>query len=380
MKRLVLVGGGHAHLSVLRALARAHRPGLEIVLVTPGLQQNYSGMLPGWMSGHYTQDECRIDLQPLARAARAHMVVERMAGMDAERQCVGLPDGRHIEYDLLSLDTGSEIDTSWLELAAGKLLPVKPLDGFFASWPQVLLAARTQPGYRLVVVGGGAAGVEIALAARQAFARENIDGQVALVSSESGLLSGHAPGVQRRVRRYLAQAGVVLHPHKAVGTEEGVMLSDGTLLPAHCIIAASGARAPCWPRLSKLRLDEQGFITVDGQHRSLSHPNVFAVGDICARQDVSMPRSGVHAVRAGPVLAANLLAALDGRALTTYRPRRNSLYLLACGPRHAIASWGRMSAEGAWVWCWKDRIDRGFIRRFSDLSHGDGPLVEKEAS
>lgn len=380
VRRLVLVGGGHAHLSVLRALAREKLTGVEVVLVTPASLQNYSGMLPGWMAGHYFRAQCQIDLQPLAQTAHVHMVVERIAGMDADRRRVSLPDGRHIEYDLLSLDVGSEIDLSWLEMAGDKLLPIKPLDGFFEAWPRILAIAQDKPNYRLVVVGGGAAGVELALAARHAFARADIGGRVDLVTSEAGLLVGHATGVQRRIARILANAGVFVHHLRAVGAEDGVMLSDGTLLPADCVIAATGARAPVWLQLSRLMLDENEYIAVDGHHRSLSHPNVFAAGDVCARQDLAVARSGVHAVHAGPVLAANLLATLKGGQLATYRPRRRSLYLLACGPQYAIASWGCFSAEGEWVWRWKDRIDRRFIERFSDQWRPHDALAAKETS
>lgn len=365
MKRLVLVGGGHAHLSVLHALAREKHPDVDVILVTPSAHQNYSGMLPGWMAGHYTQRQCQVDLRPLAQAAQAHLIADRIVGMDADRRCVSLPDGRQIAYDLLSLDVGSGIEASRLDMAGAKLLPVKPLDTFFDAWPRVRAAAMAQPAYRLIVVGGGAAGVELALAARQAFGPVARGRHVALVVSESGLLAGQGAGVQRRVRRCLDQAGVQLYQQKATGSADGVMLSDGTHLPADCVIAATGARAPEWLTRSGLMLDEQGYITVGSTHRSTSHATVFAAGDVCARQDVVMARSGVHAVHAGPVLARNLLAVLADRPLAAYHPRQRSLYLLACGPRYAIASWGQFSLEGAWVWRWKDRIDRGFITRFS---------------
>ncbi|MHB1676191.1 MAG: FAD-dependent oxidoreductase [Sulfuriferula sp.] len=368
MKRLVLVGGGHAHLSVLWALAHEKLADVEVVLVTSTPHQNYSGMLPGWMAGHYELAQCQINLQALAHKARVHMVVDRIVGVDAERCCVSRSDGRHIKYDILSMDVGSETDFSWLEMAGDKLLPVKPLDGFFEAWPRIIAVAQNKVDYRLIVVGGGAAGVEIALSARYAFTRAGIGGSVDLVVSESGLLVSHSTSVQRRLTRFLANAGVLVHHLRAVGAEEGVMLADGTLLPADCVIAATGARAPHWLRLSGLMLDEYGYIAVNGHHRSLSHPNVFAAGDVCARQDLTMARSGVHAVRAGPVLAANLLVALHGGSMSTYLPRGRSLYLLACGSQYAIASWGGFSMEGKWIWYWKDRIDRRFIKRFSEIS------------
>jgi NADH dehydrogenase FAD-containing subunit len=321
-------------------------------------------MLPGWMAGHYGQAQCRIDLQPLAQSAHVQLLTDRIVDMDADRHYVRLPDGRQIEYDLLSMDVGSEIDVSSLQMAREKLLPVKPLDEFFEAWPHILSAARTKPGYRLAVVGGGAAGVELALAARYAFTQSGSDGSVDLVVSESGLLAGHAASVKRRIARFMAKAGVIVHPLQGAGSEAGVLLSDGRLLPADCVIAATGARAPRWLEHTGLKLDVNGYVAVDGSYQSSSHRNVFAAGDASARQDIAVARSGVHAVHAGPVLAGNLLAALDGGPMRTYVPRRPSLYLLACGPRYAVASWGRWSAEGSWVWRWKDRIDRGFVRRF----------------
>jgi len=132
-KRLVLVGGGHAHMATLRALAQRRPVGLEVVLVTPSRYQNYSGMLPGWVAGHYPLSACRIDLQPLAQAADVRLVPIPMAGMDAQRRCVALQDGQQIDYDLLSLDVGSETNTSWLEVLGAKLLPIKPLDSFLTQ-------------------------------------------------------------------------------------------------------------------------------------------------------------------------------------------------------------------------------------------------------
>ncbi|WP_116473024.1 FAD-dependent oxidoreductase [Zobellella maritima] len=365
MRRLILAGGGHAHLFVLAALARRPLAGVEVVLVTPDPHQYYSGMLPGWISGHYTRDQCRIDLRPLTRAARGRLEIQRLVGMEADNRVVTFADGRTLDYDLLSLDTGSEVELSWLAAAGDKLLPARPLPRFFEAWPQQLAQARCIPGYRLLVVGGGAAGVELALAARHAFERERIDGRVILVTSESGPLNGHAKGARERIRRVLARAGIDVYEQRAAGTDQGVMLADGSQLPANCIIAAAGASAPPWLANTGLQLDEQGYVMVNEHHQSLSQPRVFAAGDVCARRDVTMARSGVHAVHAGPVLAANLRAALKGLPLRSYQPRRHSLYLLATGPRHAVASWGPISMEGKWVWYWKDHIDRSFIRRFS---------------
>lgn len=372
MKRLVLVGGGHAHLSVLEAFA-TQRPGdVDVTLITPSPRQNYSGMLPGWISGHYALSDCQIDLQPLVDAAGGRLILEKVVSMDAARCCVELANGRHVHYDWLSIDVGSETETSWLEGLGAKLLPVKPLDQFFMRWPEKLAEAQARGSFHLAVVGAGAAGVEIALAAQFALQGAGIEARVDLIASDNGVLKSHNPRVQARLLAYARRSGLIVHNQRAIGTADGVLLADGKLLVADLVIAATGARAPVWLQLSKLSLDAEGYILVDAYHRSVTYPNVFAAGDVCARPATGLSRSGVHAVRAGPVLASNLLAALSGAPLLEYLPQRNSLYLLACGPRHAIASWGSWSAEGAWVWRWKDWIDRRFIRRFAPMGAAPG--------
>lgn len=376
--RLILVGAGHAHLSVLRAVASHQPDALDVVLITPARYQNYSGRLPGWVAGHYATNDCRVPLAALAAAAGVHLLLGQVAAIDAGRGCVVLADTRQLDYDWLSWNVGSETDTSWLDVLGEKLLQVKPLDEFFTTWPGVLAHAKNKPDYRLVVVGAGAAGVELALAVQHAFANAHVHGQVDLVASESGLLPGHNRRVQARVQRLANRqgSGCIL---SVVSVRKRVCYWPTTrFLPADCVIAATGARAPVWLTLSKLALDAQGFLRVDTQHRSVSHANVFAVGDVCSRSDVALSRSGVHAVHAGPVLADNLLAMLRGRALKPYRPNARSLYLSACGPRYAVASWGQWSAEGEWVWRWKDWIDRRFVARFSALPEPDAAsLLEK---
>lgn len=371
MHRLILAGGGHAQLSVLAALA--HKPAAaEAILVTPGFHQMYSGMLPGWMAGHYALENCRIDLRPLAKAAGARLIIGQVNAIDSKERLVKLDDGSVLDYDSLSLDVGSETDVSWLEAAGERLLPIKPLGNFVQRWPAIRAAASQRDDYKLVIVGGGAAGVELAFAAQYAFSANGSLASVALVASENGILPGHADSVKQRVQTLMRQRGIRLYQSKAVGVPEGLRLATGELLQADCIIAATGARAAAWLGHTGLARDEQGYILVDAQHRSVSHPNVFAAGDTCMRTDVKLARSGVHAVFAGPVLANNLLASLNGQPLQRYRPRKKSLYLLATGPRHAIASWGWFSAQGHWVWLWKNWIDRRFMRK-----HGVRGEIEK---
>lgn len=366
--RLVLVGGGHAHLLVLQSLAGRRPQGADITLISPSRWQHYSGMLPGWMKQQYALDDCRIDLLPLLRRARVRFIEDHIVGMDADQRCVCLSDGTHLHYDLLSLDVGSEVNTEWLTDLGPKLLPIKPLATFSERWLAIVEQARASASWQLGVVGGGAAGVEAALAAAETLRHAGALASVSLITGQHGLLPGHASAVRRRVVQALRDRGIEVIHRRAVGTSQGVMLDDGQARHLDAVIAATGARAPVWLRLSNLQLDEHGFVAVNGHHQSTSHPNVFAAGDVCARIDRHVARSGVHAVRAGPVLAANLLASLTSSPLKTYSPRRWSLYLLAIGGGQAVASWGPLSAAGAWVWRLKDRIDRRFMARFHERS------------
>ncbi len=363
MTRIFLVGGGHAHLIVMEELAKKRRDDLEVVMATPSPWQYYSGMLPGLISGRYAEDDCRIDIRPLAAKAGVRLILEPVAAIDADRNMVCFADGRDVGYDLMSLDIGSEINAGWLASLSDKLLLPKPIDGFVAQWHQLLDRAKAEAQVRLVVVGGGAAGVELALATKRALDSASVTAEVFLIAGRSSVLSSHGARARRLATHALARSGIMVIQERAAGSANGVHLSNGQTLDADYVIAATGARPASWLELSRLSLDEHGFVLVDAAHRSASHPNVFAVGDVAARSDVTMEKSGVHAVRAGPVLARNLIAASKGESLQPYFPRKRSLYILASGPGTAIASWGALSAEGRWAWRWKDRIDRNFINR-----------------
>lgn len=361
MKTLILAGGGHAQLAVLQKLARQPATGLKVSLLTPSPWQFYSGMLPGWMQGHYTLSDCRIDLRPLAQRAGVKLIHDRLTGIQASQRKLSLASGNSLSYDLLSLDLGSEMNTQALESLGAILLPAKPLAEFAARWNDYAQSPNAHP--HLAIVGGGAAGVELALAARHALSKQKKNASITLITGNSGLLPGHHRRVQALALRALQAAGIDLHFQRAHAEGATLKLADGQSLPADLVIAANGAVPPPCLHNTDLRLGHGGFLAVSAAHQSLSHPDVFAAGDMCVRSDTPMARSGVHAVRAGPVLAHNLIATLAGRSLKHYRPRTHSLYLLATGQHRAIASWGPFSAEGHWVWRWKDDIDRGFVRK-----------------
>jgi len=367
MKRLILAGGGHAHLHVLKALAARRWSGIEVLLVTPTLRQIYSGMVPGWMAGHYALDQCAALLEPLARAAGVRLMQESVTGVDAEQRLLRTSASGEFSYDVLSLDIGAQVDSSCLAATGATLLPIRPLEAFVVGWNRQVELAKQRSTANLVVVGAGAAGVELALAARYRLASElggnNI--QVSLIAG-SGLMPGHGQSIVQRVRHALREHGVVEMPGYAAGSPEGLLLDNGAEIAADAIIAATGVRPHTWLAGSGLDLAGDGFVAVAEGQQSVSHPEVFAGGDVASRIDAPHAKSGVYAVRAGPVLTTNLERALAGQAPVSYQPQKRTLYLLATGPRKAIMSWNGLSAGGNWVWRWKDWIDRRFMSQYHD--------------
>ena len=326
MKRVLLAGGGHAHAWVLRAGVAG-----EVTLVTPYPHHTYSGMLPGFVAGHYALDEIRIDVARLAARAGVKLVLGRVAALDATRRIARLEDGAELEYDIASLDVGSDSAAPAYALAA------KPFEPFMEQWLEAKDRARS-----IAVVGAGAAGVELAMAAAH-----RTSARVALFSDRPMF----RPGLARRIARQLRMNGVELRA--------GVAFADGMRKDHDLVIWTAGAAPLQWLRDSGLATCERGFVLVDDTLRSVSHPEVFAVGDCVTLRDAPHPKSGVFAVRHAPVLAANL----HGER-RRYAPQRRALALISCGARYAIAEWGGVSWEGAWVWRWKDRIDRRWVEGF----------------
>jgi selenide,water dikinase len=379
-RHLLLVGGGHSHVEVLRQQALVRDAGVITTLVSPAPLTPYSGMLPGLVAGLYDVDETHIALRPLAAAAGARLVEDRVVGLDLGARLAHPARGGAIPFEAVSLDIGS-IPAAPMPGAQEHAVGVKPVDRFLETWNATFVAAREGRVRSIAVVGGGAGGIEIlfSMQARLADAMGAAMPRFALVTDLPHLLPRHAPAVRRRVQRILAARAITVHfDARAVAIEPGAVIAgDGRRIAADRIVLATSAAAAPWLAASGLACDAAGFVTVDEHLRSPSHPFVFAAGDCASQQGQAYPKSGLYAVRQGPVLAENLRRHLRGEPLSAFRPQRMALALLATGDRRAIMSWSRFAAEGAWVWRWKDAIDRGFMARyrFPALASEPGPVA-----
>lgn len=371
VKHLMLLGGGHAHVQVLQGLARSRPADLAITVVAPVARQLYSGMVPGFVAGHYRLEQCVIPLAGLIADCNARLIEASAVAVDAKAKAVTLSNGETLSWDWLSLNTGPVMDRERIEAqmpgAREHALFVRPIEGFCQLWPRVAAIGRARP-LRLAVVGAGAAGLELAMAAAHALGQTGYSpgSQVSLITGGPPPGQSYPKGVQRRLADALQRLNVAVLRDACVGISSGqILLAGGASLACDAPVLAVGAQAPGWLAPSGLALDSQGFVAVNSFQQSTSHAQVFAAGDIASRIDSPHPRSGVHAVRAGPPLLANLRAACRGQALAPYAPPQRTLNLISCGGRHAIAAWGGLQVEGRWVWQIKDRIDRAFVRRYA---------------
>lgn len=360
---LVLAGGGHSHLFVLEAFAARPVRAARLTLVTPQALTTYTGMVPGVVAGTYAARDAQIDLRPLAARAGATLITGRVVRIDAPRHQVELSDGTLLRYDLLSLDIGATPRHAPTIAPGAPLVPVKPIERALEG---LQAALATQPPAQTVVVGAGAGGIELAFAIN-ARRRPAVPASVVLCDSADAPLS-ERPRASALVARACAAAGIRFVGGVKVTRVErtGVELHDGRSLLADLIVWATGAAGPPLVAQSGLPTAAHGFIAVGADLRCIAHPEVFAAGD-CATLVAypSLPKAGVFAVRQGPVLAHNLRAALRGQPLRRYRPQTRFLALLNTADGCAILTYGPLAWHGRAAWRLKDRIDRGFVRRFT---------------
>lgn len=364
--QLLLIGGGHAHLCVLEALARRTRSGIDVTLVSEHDSQFYSGMMPGHLAGHYTLEECSVPLDPVAETAQADFVRARVIGLDLEQRVAITEAGGILPFDVVSIDIGPAANSGLIP-GLQHALPVRPADRLMDTWRTLELRFSGTPlSQTVAVIGGGAAGTEIALALAYRAQQSDVLLKLTLVTGRPGLLPGFPAKARRLMAQRLTALGVrVLEAQVEAVQPNSVAVRGAGEFYADQIIAAVGTAPHDWPAQAGLQCDAQGFIAVNRHLQSVSHPFVFAAGDCASMQGRPHPKSGVYAVRAGAPLAENLMRALTKRRLVSYRPQRLALYLLSAGGQDAVGVWGPLVVEGDWVWRWKDRIDRQFVRRFN---------------
>ncbi len=377
VKDLVLIGGGHSHVIVLKKFGMNPLPGARLTVIVRDVHTPYSGMLPGYLAGHYEFDEAHIDLRPLCQFAGARLYHDEATLLDLEAKqviCKGRPA---VPYDVLSVNIGSTPSFNGISGAEEITTPVKPINNFVDRWQLLVERVLDSPGpHRIGVVGAGAGGTELLLAVQYRLGNlltergQGTDSlEFHLISKSETILPNFGAGVRRRFEQHLTARGVHVHTgaEAAKVAPGAITTAGGKTIELDEILWVTAAGAPSWLRESGLHVDEAGFIQVRDTLQSTSHADVFAAGDIAAVVNHPRPKAGVFAVRQGPPLTGNLRRVLVGRPARPFSPQRAFLVLISTGDKHAVgAKWG-WSAEGRWVWKWKDWIDQRFMRKFNEL-------------
>ena len=374
--RLLLIGGGHAHLEVIRGLRQ--RLGADAVVdiccVDPQARAVYSGLVPAVLAGAATFTEASIDLQAACDHGGVWFLQGRVTALhfnadgggtatvqtnDDESSAAGVSQ----LFDLLSVDIGgvSRDPCHFDENTLVQVVRTRPIGALAA------LSSSSTAG-PVVIVGAGAAGVEIAGALR-------VQSTAAITLVAPQLLTGHHHCARRLVQQALSARAISFVEGAVVAVDgHDVVLAAGERLRAGTLLVATGVAAPPWLAETGLALDDRGFIRVDETLRSVSHPRVFAAGDVASSGARPPPKSGVHAVRAGPVLLENLTAILwQRRPRRRLSQRRFTMALISAGPTHATLSFGPLAFAGRLMALLKDRLDRRFVARHTIASSTTAP-------
>lgn len=370
-QRVVLVGGGHAHIQVLERWAERPPAAVRPTLVVDRAIAVYSGMVPGFVAGQYEASELEIDAAEWGRRAGARVLLEPAIEIRPETHHVRLEGGGLVSYDVASFDIGSTVGGLDLPGVREHALPTRPIGRFVQRIDALVERASRRPAeapFRVVIVGAGAGGVELAFAL-EARLREASPASVEILLAEAGprILPRYPDSLVRRVHRNARERGITIRCGLRVeGAEPDRILVEGAgSLPCDGLIWVTGP--VCQPIFedSGVATDDRGFVRIRSTLQFEEHDDLFAVGD-CGTliEHPETPKAGVYAVREGPVIARNLERRTIGEPLETYEPQSDFLTLLNLGDGTALGTkWG-FSFEGRWVMKLKDWIDRRFMARF----------------
>ena len=369
-RRIVLVGGGHAHIQTLDHFASEPPPGVRTTMVVDLPIAVYSGMVPGYVSGQYRRDEVEIDVVGLCRRADVEVVLAPAVGVDPDGQRILMEDGSSVPYDVASFDIGSTVAGLGVPGVREHAFPTRPIGRFCTLVEEASELIRRQiPRERVevVVVGGGAGGVELAFTMEQRVRELGAPVRVRLLEGGPDILSTYSQSLRRRVRRQAQRRGIEIVCERRVEEVDGgsVLLPRGEKIDFDVLIWVAGSRSHDVFEKSGVATDDRGFVLIRPTLQFKDYDNLFAVGDCGTFVDFpDTPKAGVYAVRQGPFVTHNILACLRGTPLRPYKPQGDFLTLMNLGDGSAVGGkWG-WSFEGDWVMKWKNRIDREFMGRF----------------
>lgn len=360
MTSIVLIGGGHAHLYVIKKLLIQATKLYQVTLVSPSRYQYYSGMFSGYIEGLYSEEEIRIDLKKLCERAKITFIQHKAERLDPANNLVFLDNGDSIYYDLISFNIGSFTNT-----------PANINDGMTIKPNHVLpkIVQSLKHSEHPVIVGGGASGIELSLSLQ---AYRNTRGQkhpVTLIS-QSQLLNQYSSKISKQMVRIISKKNIVLSCHTKVISihDQTVKTSSGVHIPYTSLLWLTGPKASPIFKLSNLQTDEKGFLSVRDTLQSTSHSNIFGAGDcVTIKHYPKLAKNGLYAIRQAPLLWNNIINYLKQKPLEPFQPQKRFLAIISTGNKEGFLIYAPFASHGRWQWKLKQYIDQSFIRSYQAL-------------
>ena len=366
-RRLVLVGAGHAHLTTIARLESIIEAGAEVTVISLGSYQYYSGMGPGLFSGRYSPGEVRFNVRRFSERHGAKFIEARVTAIHPREHRIILADSSFVPYDVISFNIGSVIDASGAGIeSCGDLQPVKPVERLFDARCRIKSMLEERP-VRVVVVGGGAAGVEIAAngAALGRCAKNSIS---VTLATNRRILRGFPDHVRRKSLRKLERLGLRVIENNAVTKCRGgsVLLESGDEIGYDVGFLATGTKPPNVFVNSGLELGVTRGLLVGPKLNTETHPEVFGGGDCIDFAPRALEKVGVYAVRQNPILLQNLKSSISGEPLISFEPQRHYHLILNFGDGTGLSHRSPFTLRGPLAFILKNKIDSGFMRKFQE--------------
>ena len=364
-KRLVLVGGGHAHIYSLKYADRFIAEGAEVTLIGPDRFHYYSGMGPGMLSRIYEPEQVRFDVQAIVESRGGSFVKGKAASIEATNRTLLLEDGKTVDYDVLSCNVGSHVPLQLIQGAEGLAFPVKPIDQLERVRETIIEKVKYETP-NILLIGGGPAGVEMAGNIWRLVQTHKGNAQIILANSTDRLLPAVAARAGRLAEKSLSRRGVKIFSNfMAVSMDDSAVYSQsGDSISYDVAILTIGIVPPRIFVDSGLKTSPDGALLVNDCLQSVDYPEIFGGGDCIAIHGKSVGRVGVYAVREAPILFHNLLARFTERPLKTFRPQKRYLLIFNLGDGTGIFVRGPLVWQGKLAFRLKNYIDMGFMSKF----------------
>lgn len=354
MKTVVLVGSGHAHLEVVKALTSEETAKHQFLLISTSRQTYYSGLIPRLITGEIEDKSLTINSADFAETKGIKFIQDEVQSVDQINRTVGLRSGEKIQFDLLSINVGGT-PTPIPSNAPFDTIYLRPFDAFLPRWREIQRVCSACVSPRFVVIGGGAAAVEIAAALRIRLNKNQAKkSEVHLVTKGSRLCENYSEVISDQIKQSLLNSDIKVHLNEPVNQiyQKAIKLSQGGNLEFNSIFIVT----PTQPSKifsgkvdSKLQLSSNIFATGDGTEMA-DHPH--------------LPRSGVIAVHQGRHLCQNIRNVLNDLEPLDFKVKTKQLNILITGENAARLVWGNLSFEGRWPLRMKNWIDKRYMSSF----------------